>query len=152
MDIRQKGVSRTPGKTVLFISAFLCHKITFYRRRRRTKDHAGSCLAGAEQRHFIAVITGNSLADVAVFMLLIQNNGSQSFKRSKQCRSGTDHNVQFSHSGALILVIALPLRESGMNDRNPFAECLAKPRYGLEGQGDLRDQYNCLLSLCQYSF
>ena len=83
-------------------------------------------------------------------MLLIHHDQSQMFKRCKQCRAWSDHNINLPRLGTFKLIKLLSLGKSGVHDRYALPKPPVKTAHGLKRQRDLGDQHDHLLMLCNH--
>ena len=90
-------------------------------------------------RHRVALVTA--------LMLLVHNNQPQFIKRRKQCRARPYHNLYFAPFCPQELVVTLPCGQSGVHNGYSGPKPPVKTVHCLEGQCNLRYQYNCLLPL-----
>ena len=74
-------------------------------------------------------------------MLLVDNDQAHPLERREHRRARADHDVHLPAPDPLPLVVAFPVGETAVQDRDLRAECLAEERGGGRGQGDLRHQH-----------
>ena len=81
------------------------------------------------------------LTFIACLVLLIKDNQPESFKRRKKRGARTDYNIDLPVLCPEALVVALPRRHTGVQNRNPVTEAPVKAKQGLVGQCNLRNQH-----------
>ena len=69
-------------------------------------------------------------------------------KWCEQRRPGSDHNINIPRLGTFKLIKALSLGKFGIHNGYPVPKPVIKPHHSLIGECNLRDQDNCLPSLC----
>ena len=97
--------------------------------------------------HLARMIPRHRFTLITVFMFLVYDNHSKIWKRRKQRGAGTDHNLYTTFPGLLHLIIAFPLRQTGMQNRNLIFKIFIKPSDCLIRQCNLRNEHNDLFSL-----
>ena len=64
------------------------------------------------------MVTGCFSGFIAVFLLLIENNEAKIAYGSKNCRTGPNNNVGMTVANGKPLIIALSIRQRGMQNRD----------------------------------
>ncbi len=113
--------------------------------RRRRSQHQDSAVHFRDLLgHLPGLVFGHGFIFIASLMLLVDHDHAGAGKGGKEGAAGADDHIDLTSSGPLPLVCPLRLGERGVDHADPVAEMTVKTHERLEGQGDLRDQHDCL--------
>ncbi len=118
--------------------------------RGRTQHHLCAAEARSRLRRLPGVIPRGILGLVGVLMLLIDDDKTEMGKWGKQRGAGADHDLTAAIQRPFPLVVALSLRHPGIHDGDTVAEPGVKAHHRLPGEGNLRNEKNCLETLREY--
>ena len=111
-----------------------------YVRRGRAKKQQSPCFSTAKLGNITGIIAWTVLRLVGLFLLLVNYNYTQVFRRGEHSTSGAYSQSGLSGLNTFPLIIAFPKREAAVEHSHIIPKVGGKSLYHLRGQRNLRNQ------------
>ena len=105
---------------------------------------------GGSRRHFLRIIFGGDVGNIAGFMGFIHDDNAYVPKRHEQGGAGADDDGNFAVPGFFPLIYPLPHGKAAMGHADRIPKAGNKPLQNERGQGNFRHQNDGLLPFFQH--
>ena len=148
-DLRQRSVAHPAGHFHQRVVPPAGHGKGKNAGRSAGQNQRGSFVFAALFRHPARIVAGMLVAQISLFMFLVDHDQPQFVHRSEDGGTRAHHDPGLSRTDAPPFVIALAVGQAAMKHGGVFAEAAVKPAHHLGGQGDLRHQNDRALAYFQ---